>query len=169
MKSSLRIKILRSVTGDSQDGVADQETKNPQVRQMQAEAGLPLPQRRQDVYQDSRTKHDKGIEERKGHSHPCPVFMDRPVDLDLAGCKMRHFRKRLLFCDYLRGSGHHSLLPEHPLLKVNSSISDDCACLRARAGTRCQKSRRPEPSRGAPGSIFPSDLLRKLPSMPKPS
>src|SRR5207302_110709 len=117
MKSSLGIKILCRVAGDSQDCVADQETKNPQVRQVHAD-DLVLPQPRQDVHQHSRTKDDEGIEECKGHSHSRPVFMNGTVDLDLTGCKVRHFRKRLLLCDYLRGSGHHSLLPEHPLLKL---------------------------------------------------
>src|SRR5205085_5248618 len=105
MKSSLGIKILGSVAGDSQDCVANQETKNAQMRQVHAD-DLVLPQPGQDVHQHSRTKDDEGIEECISHSHSRPVFMYWTVDLHLTGCNVRHLRKRLFFCDYLRGSGH---------------------------------------------------------------
>src|SRR5437764_14410127 len=112
MKRRLGVEILSGVARNRQDCIADKKTEKPQ-EQMHAD-GLPLPQDRQSIHQQSGTKDDQRIEECKGHAHAAPVFMNRAMNLDLAGCEMGHLRECLWFYNYLRGSGHHSLLPEYP-------------------------------------------------------
>src|SRR5437764_719850 len=112
MKRRLGVEILRGVARNRQDRIANKKTEKPQGQVYRG--GFPLPQGRQSIHQQSRTKDDERVEECKGHAHAAPVFMNRAMNLDLAGCEMRHLRECLLFYNYLRGSGHHSLLPEYP-------------------------------------------------------
>src|SRR5437588_1755900 len=116
MKSSLGVKVLRGITGNRQDRIADEEPKKPQGQVYARGPALPKSWKR--IYEQARPKNDERVKECKRHAHACSIFVDRTLNLNLAGREMRHFRKCLSFCNYLRCSGHLGLLPEHPFLNL---------------------------------------------------